>query len=324
MKPISDALRAKIDLLRKTQDNDAEPTWVLNIFRNRERMLGSIQGARITSGADQDIQPAIAQGNDGRYHVVFGRGGQIWEMVSSPTNIPAVTWDDPEPIFSGEDPDLDYDGFFDSVGTFTPTNLMIVYEQPAGTIKFRKKLSGSWTTATTVASGANPSLCRAWADPPSIGTDDQGFIVFYTQSGHVKYTYSDDEGDTWQTPVTVDYPAGGTKTNVQVFRVADYTLGIVYEYDNGLTSEIWFLKTTRRYVNIASPDETFETGVGGFRQLLWEIIDLDAGEHTLDPGLPDEYRHDTFGVDQQDQGDETIGVVLPNSFRQVLFSGVNP
>ncbi len=42
--------------------------------------------------------------------------------------------------------------------------------------------------------------------------------------------------------------------------MADFTLGIIYEYDNGITSEVWFLKTTRKYVNIASPDETLRVG----------------------------------------------------------------
>lgn len=337
MKPISDALRAAIDNLRKTQLNNAEPSWKVNIFRDRERMLGVIEGAAITTGPDHDEQPAIAQDAEGRYEVVFGRAGTIYRMLSSIDNVPKVTWGAPAALFPGRDPDLDFDGSFSTIGRFTPSDLLIAYEEPAGTILFRRRplATGVWSAPVVVTTGNNPSIVRGWADPPEVGTTDEGLFVFYTQAGALKYTYSDDDGVTWAAPITLDTPTGGTKRNAQAFRLSDYTLGFVYEYDNGLSSEVWFGKTTRTYVNIASPDETVRAGAGGFRHFEFVLANVSAPDETVVGGAG-AYRHGEFvAVDPgasgavggsgggEDGSRETVSAGA-GMFRQVEFTGVSP
>lgn len=321
MKTLTDAQRAAIDALHKTEDNNAEPTWKLSIFRDKEKMLGLMGGDRITSGPPDDLHPAIAQGAGDRYTLVFERGGDIYEMISSEENEPSITWSSPELLFAGWDPDIDYDGSFSTVGVFTPTNLLMVYENPQGTIKFRKRVSGTWGSAVTVGSGGNPSIVRGWADPPSVGTADMGYIVAYTRSGGLYYRYSEDQGASWSEEISINFPSGGTKRNVQVIRLSDYTHGFIYDYDTGATSEVWFNKTTRKYVNIASPDETFTIRAGSYHHAFFQLLDLDVRDHTIDVGAGG-YTEDRFPVFGE-SFDETINPGA-GEFRQEFFTGVNP
>lgn len=336
MKPVDEELRRKIDSLRKTLANSAEPTWRLDIFRDREKMLGVIQGDRITTGAPDDIQPSVAQRDDGVYFVVFSRGAWIYEMRGVPNNRGVLTWSEPVALFGGEDPDVDFYGEFTTVGIFNTQELMMAYEQPKGQIKFRKRVGGVWETAKNVVAGTNPSVVRAWADPPEVGTQDQGLVIVYTQGGQLKYTHSDDEGLTWAVGITLNMPQGGNKKNAQVFRMADFTLGIIYEYDNGITSEVWFLKTTRKYVNIASPDETLRVGAGSFRQGIFILSEITAPNETFSVSVR-EYRHGIFtlvypenlgatgiGSGSGDDGMRETTSVGATGFRQAVFTGVNP
>ena len=322
MKPVSDALRKKIDALRRTLGNAAEPSWELRLFRDREKMLGLIDGSQITSGPPADVQPSLAQSSDGRYHVVFERAGSLYEMTSSPGNDPRITWGAPVLLFAGAAPDVDFDGAFATTGVFTSGDELLVYEDPAGSIKFRRYANGAWGSAVAVGAGQNPALVRGWADPPEVGTNDDGLIVFCTQSGALRYFQSADGGTAWSAAATIDLPAGGTKRNPQVFRLADYTLGIVYEYDNGLQTDVYFLKTTRRYVNIASPDETVRVGAGSFRHYEFTLFEVSAPSETVVAGAG-AYRHGEFDAVEASAPGETVSVGA-GGFRQVEFTGVNP
>lgn len=327
MKPLSDFLRAKIDLLRKTMGNNAEPTWELDVYRDRDKMLGLIDGEQITTSSNDDY-PAVAQSDDQVYTVVFQRGGTLYEMESGTTNRPKVNWDTPTSLFSGSRPDLDYDGEFTTGGAFITGDLMMVYENPTGSIKFRRKTGSSWDSAVSVASGNTPAICRAWADPPEVGPIDNGIIVFYASSGQLCYRESFDNGESWETEVEIDDPPGGTKRNPHICRLSDYTLGIVYEYDNGITSDAYFLKTSRTYVSIASPDETIRMNLGSFRHYSFTALYLDYGQQgdgseTLTPVLGS-FRQHTWDAVEPDEGiEETLTPVL-GSFRQIAFTGANP
>lgn len=336
MKPLSDSLRQKIDLLRKSRANNADSTWEVQIFRNREKMMGQIEGAQITAGNPQDMQPTIAQDEDGRYIIAFSRNGTIYEMRSKLPRGTNVEWNDESPLFNGEDPDLDFYGEFTTTGRFDTQELMMAYEYPVGTILFRKRIGGIWQNPITVGPGKNPSIVRGWADPPEVGTNDQGLVMVYTRNGDLYYTHSDDEGATWADEIELDNPVGGTKKSAQIMRLADFTLGIIYEYDNGLTSEIWFYKTTRKYVNIASPDENVSTGLGRFRHYEFEAFALTMEEHTVDIGVGN-FRQASFafntpaelGAEGDGSGGGTDGYretasVGVGNFRQVTFTGVNP
>lgn len=322
MKPISTELRKKIDSLRKTPIENSQPSWLLSIFRDRERMLGVIDGERITSGPPNDVQPTIAQRDDGVYFVCYSRDGTIYQMTSSATNEPKVTWGAPVALFAGEDPDLDFYGEFTTLGTFNTQELMMAYEQPAGQIQFRKRIAGVWQSPVFVANGGNPSVVRAWADPPEVGPQDQGLVIVYTQGGQLKYTHSDDEGSTWAVPIVINSPAGGTKKNAQIFRLSDYTLGIIYEYDNGMTSEVWFMKTTRKYVSIASPDDTIIARITGFMQYTFSLKEYTASNETASIFLGN-YRHATFALREESSPDESASITI-GGFRQTSFTGANP
>lgn len=322
MKTLSDELRAAVNQLRKTTDNNAEPTWEVAIFRDQERMLGIMSGERITEGPPDDLDMAVAQDAESRYHVVFERGGNIWYMISGTDNVPAVTWGAPSQQFSGLNPDVDFDGTFDSLGKFTPSTLMIVYEEPQGTIKFRTKSGAGWSSPVTIGAGRNPSICRGWADPPTIGTADMGYLVAYTHNGDLCYRYSEDQGSSWSAELNIDFPVGGVKTNVQIIRLADYTHGIVYDYDNGIDTEVWFLKSTRKYVHIASPDETVIARSGNYRDYFYVRLDLTVGDETVAAGAGG-YRVYTFAPFSVDTVEETTEAGA-TGYRQVFYTGVNP
>lgn len=323
MKTISEAQRIAIDNLRKIDDQNAEPTWRISIFRDKEKMLGIMSGDRITEGPPDDLEMAIAQRDSGRYDVVFVRGGTIYGMVSSAENEPRITWGEPEALFAGNRPDIDFDGSFSTVGQFTPTDLLMVYENPAGTMKFRRRSGSVWGSAVTIGSGTHPSICRGWADPPSVGTQDMGYIVAFTRGGDLYYRYSEDHGATWSPENSdLNVPAGGNKTNVQVIRLADYTHGFVYDYDNGINSEVWFHKTTRKYVNIASPDETFIARAGGYRHQVFSIVELETRDHTLTAGALG-YRDERFDRRNESPPDETFSVDA-TGFQQIFYTGVAP
>jgi hypothetical protein len=325
VKPISDSLRRKIDALRKTHGNAAAPTWILELYRDREKMLGVIDGERITGkGADSDldVQPAVAHASGGVYDVVFERAGTLYGMRSSAENYPSLLWGSPSALFPGRAPDIAFDGSFSTTGKFTTSDLLIVYEEPAGTMLFRRRTSTGWSASVTVGSGVNPTIIRGWADPPEVGDQDQGLIVFYTLSGQLYYRESADGGGTWSAATAVDMPAGGTKRNPHICRLADYTLGICYEYDNGLSADVYFLKTTRKYVNIASPDETVRPSLGSFRHFEYVVVNLDAPDETVVAGAG-AYRHGEFQNVAQSAPDETVSAGA-GGFRQVEFTGVAP
>lgn len=333
MKTLTDAQRAAIDSLRKTLDNNQEPTWEISIFRNMERMLGIMEGDRITSGSPDDVNPTVAQSSDGRYHVIFERGGSLYSMISGAENIPEIEWGEPQSMFSGQNPDVDFDGSFATIGTFTTSNLLLVYEDPPNTMKFRRRseAGSTWSSPVTIGAGHNPTICRGWADPPEVGSADMGYIVAYTQGGALYYRYSEDEGASWSAEILLDMPPGGTKTNVQVIRLADYTHGFIYDYDTGLTSEVWFLKSTRKYVNIASPDEVLTIRAGTYYQGFFTRLDIFAStdpeggegseEIMLTPGAG-EYRHDFFPFIAH-TFEETVEIGA-GGYQNIFFSGVNP
>lgn len=328
MKPLSAELRRKIETLRKTLGNNAEPNWQLDIYRDREKMLGLLDGERITGSADPDadtdVQPAVAQSDDQVYRVVFERAGQLYYMASSATNTPKLTWSAPALLFAGTAPDVDFYGSFTTTGKFLTSDLLLVYENPAGTMQFRRRdeATGTWGAAVQIGAGSNPTLVRAWADPPEVGDQDGGLVVFYTRAGQLYYRESADVGATWSAETAVDLPAGGTKRNPQVFRLADYTLAVLYEYDNGISSDIYMLKTTRRYVNIASPDETVRVGAGAFRHFEFVVVNVSAPDETVVAGVG-AYRHAEFQNVDQGATDETASAGAGN-FRQVEFTGLNP
>ncbi|MCL6437211.1 MAG: hypothetical protein K6T51_01260 [Rubrobacteraceae bacterium] len=322
MKPIPDALRRKIDALRKTPDAGATPSWVLELYRDREKMLGIIDAARITSGASIDTNPTVAQASDGHYEVLFERAGQIYGMQSSQTNDPEITWNAPAALFAGYNPDIDYGGSFSTTGEFTSGDLLCVYENPTGTLLFRRRSGSTWAAPVTIGPGSSASIVRAWADPPEVGTNDDGIVVFYIRSGQLCYRQSLDRGQSWSSEIALDLPTGGTKRSPHVFRVADYTLGVVYEYDNGITSDIYMLKTTRHYVNIASPDETVQVGAGAFRQFEFVVVNISAPDETVQVGAG-AFRHGEFQSVPVASPDETVQVGA-GAFRQVEYTGVNP
>jgi hypothetical protein len=327
MKPLSAELRRKIETLRKTLGNNAEPNWQLDIYRDREKMLGLLDGERITEGPDADVQPAVAQSSDGRYHVVFERGGELRYKVSGTGNVPRVDFTDSTPLFPGRAPDVDFYGSFSTTGAFTSSDLLLVYEEPAGTMLFRRRDegTGTWGAAVQAGAGENPTIVRAWANPPEVGTQDEGLCVFYTRAGQLCYRESTDVGATWTTETVVDLPAGGTKRNPQVFRLADYTLAVLYEYDNGISSDVYMLKTQRQFYNIASPDETVRAGAGGFRHFEWVVVEIGA------PTVPDEtvitgvraFRQFEWTLVDQAAPDETV-TAGAGGFRQAEFTGVSP
>lgn len=322
MKPLSSALLKKIDDLRKTWGNDAAPAWVLELYRDREKMLGIVDAARITSSPDVDVNPAVAQDSDGHYEVLFERGGQIYRMASSATNDPEITWNAPAALFAGRNPDIDYDGSFSTTGDFTSADLICVYENPAGTLLFRRRTGSTWSAPVTIGPGSAASIVRAWADPPEVGTNDDGIVVVYTRSGQLCYRQSLDGGSSWSTEVALDLPPGGTKRDPHVFRLADYTLGVTYTYDNGITSDIYMLKTTRHYVYIASPDETVQAGVSNFRQFEFVLFEISAQDETV-PASVGAFRQVEFPDAPQSAPDETVQVSV-GGFRQIEYTGVNP
>lgn len=324
MKPISDALRRKIEDLRKTHGNAAAPTWILELYRDREKMLGIIDGERITSGSPIDVQPTVAHDSGGVYDVLFGRGGTVYSIRSSATNYPDISWGPPAALFAGAKPDIDFDGSFATTGKFTSGDLLCVYEEPAGTILFRRRseADGSWSAPVTVGSGTDASIVRAWADPPEVGTQDEGFVVFYTLSDQLHYRQSVDGGASWSDAITFDTPAGGIKRNPQVFRLADYTLGICYEYDNGLSADVYFLKTGRTYVNLASPDETVTAGAGAYRHFEFVVVNLTAPDETVVAGAG-AYAHAVFQNSPKDAPGETA-TAGAGAYRHVTFTGTSP
>lgn len=324
MKPLSAEMRRKIETLRKTLGNNAEPNWQLDIYRDREKMLGILDGEQITSGADTDVQPAVAQSDDQVYHLVFERGGSLYYMSSSATNTPKLTWTAPALLFAGAAPDVDFYGSFTTTGKFVTSDLLLVYEEPAGTMLFRRRDegTGAWGAAVQIGAGSNPTLVRAWADPPEVGTQDEGLVVFYASGGGLYYRQSADGGASWSAAVAIDLPSGGIKRNPHICRLSDYTLGVVYEYDNGLTTDVYFLKTTRRYVNIASPDETVRVGAGAFRHFEFVVVNVSAPDETVVVGAG-AYRHAEFADLARSHPDETV-TVGAGGFRQVEFTGVNP
>lgn len=343
MKPLSGSLRRKIEALRRTHGNSSAPSWQLNIFRDREKMLGLIDGEQITRdpGPPSDVQPALAHASDGRYHVIFERDGMLYYMVSSPENTPRITWSAPEALFPGRAPDVDFDGTFATTGGLTTGDLLLVYEEPAGSIQFRRKSASGWSAPVAVGPGRSPSVVRAWADPPEVGSTDNGYAIFYESGAppELAYRQSTDQGSTWsdesrldRTVASENYPSGGAKRNPQACRLSDYNLGIVFEYDIGSSSDVYFLKTTNSgpenmFSNLAAPDETVAVGLRGYREYEFTLTNVSYGgqddsRETVSPGLRG-YRESDFQRRDIDAGEETV-TVSAGGYRETDFTGSAP
>lgn len=288
---ITSAFRNLIDKLAYNQAEGSQPNFRLNITKlNPESGVRS--GEIITDNVATDTKPAIIMSSiTNKFYAVYCRNGYIYGAVGEDKN-GEIVWGDEEQLFEGDEPDLEFYGTFTTKGKYNTSDLMIVYEK-SGTIYFRKAdvEADGWqalidATERTVKIGSDPTVVRAWADPPGVGDTDLGIYVFYISGGNLMFTYSTDLGVTWETSVEIDKPAGGTKGNPKAFRESSYRIACVYEYNDGSKTDIYYILSQdtsggTEYVNIASPDETFKIAVMNLSYDLFGLLDYSAPDETF-------------------------------------------
>jgi len=266
---IAQALREIIDKLSYDKESNSAPCWRLDsIAKNPE--LGIREGAIITDNELQDYKPALIMSSiTNKFYVIYEREGTLYGLISDLDSQGNVIFEDEVELFSGDEPDLEFYGTFTVEGRYNTTDLMIVYEK-SGNIYFRKaSVENGWealksATEYSVKTGSDPSIVRAWADPPGVGETDLGIYVFYISSGKLMYTYSTDLGVNWAESTEINKPAGGTKGNPKAFRESSYRIGCVYEYNDGTKTDIYYIlsqDTGEEYVNIGAPEETFKIAI---------------------------------------------------------------
>jgi len=288
---ITSAFKNLIDKLKYDVSEGSEPNWKLKIT-GASPETGIRSGMLVTDNIVTDNKPSLIMSSvTYKFYAVFVRDGYIYGTVGSEDDEGNIQWSTPVQLFEGDEPDLEFYGTFTTQGDYNTTDLMIVYER-SGTIYFRKAdvETGGWqalidATERTVKTGNDPTIVRAWADPPGVGETDLGIYVFYIDSGNLMFTYSTDLGVSWATSTEIDKPAGGTKGNPKAFRESSYRLGCVYEYNDGSKTDIYYILSQdasggTEYVNIASPDETYKIAVMNLSFEFFQLLDYSAPDET--------------------------------------------
>ena len=289
---ITTAFKDLIDSLSYDTAGGSQPNWRLDIL-NKTPESGVRSGSLVTDNIVTDNKPALIMSSATDYfYAVYVKSGKIYGKTGVEDSNGNIVWSAETELFTGDEPDLEFYGTFTTKGAYNTTDLMIVYES-GGTIYFRKAdvETDGWqglidATVRTVKTGTDPTLVRGWADPPGIGTTDLGLYVFYITSGNLMFTYSTDLGATWAVSAEIDKPTGGTKGNPKAFRESSYRLGLVYEYNDGSKSDIYYLLSQdsgggTEFVNIASPDETFKIAAMSLDYDLFELLDYSAPDETF-------------------------------------------
>lgn len=297
---ISAAFKALIDKLNYEKAEGSEPNFRLDVItKNPEQGIRS--GTLVTDNeAIADRAPSIIQSSvTNTFYGVYIRDIEgtdyIFGTASSEDSEGNIIWAEEVQLFEGSHPDLEFDGEFTTKGGYITGDLMISYER-SGTIYFRKAdvEASDWSALAsaaekTVVAGTDPTIVRGWADPPGIGETDLGVYIFYIDSGNLMFTFSQDYGDTWETTVEIDKPAGGTKGNPKAFRESSYRVACVYEYDDGSKSDIYFILSQDSsggtpFVNIASPDEVYKLSVMNLDIEFFDLLDYSAPDEAYKLG----------------------------------------
>ena len=344
---ITSAFKALIDKLNYDKAQGAEPNFRLDVItRNPEQGIRS--GTLVTDNQGlTDKTPSIIQSSvTNTFYAVYARdvGGNdyIFGAASSEDGDGNIIWPAGMQLFEGSHPDLEFDGEFTSQGAYLAGELMIVYEK-SGTIYFRKAdvENSGWSelasaTEKTVVTGTDPTIVRGWADPPAIGETDLGVYVFYIDSGDLKFTYSTDYGNSWETAVEIDKPTGGTKGDPKAFRESSYRLACVYQYDDGSKTDIYFILSQdpgggTPLVNIASPDEVYKLSVMNVACEFFDLLDYDAPDEDYKLGAKNLHKtqYDSIIAGYEDEGedcevpDEIYKIGVKN-LNMRLFTGEEP
>ena len=288
---ITSAFKTLIDLLKYDSASSSQPKFRLDVVKQTPE-AGIRSGELVTDNIVTDSKPALIMSSvTNIFYAVYVYDGDIYGTTGTEDANGNIVWSAGVELFVGDDPDLEFYGTFTTQGQYNTTNLMIVYEK-AGTIYYRVadvETSG-WTALVaadekTVKAGADPTIVRGWADPPGIGDTNLGIYVFYISSGNLMFTYSTDLGVTWAAAVEIDKPSGGTKGNPKALRESSYRLALVYEYDDGSKTDIYYILSQdssggTEFVNIASPDETFKIGTMTLTSELFALLEYSAPDET--------------------------------------------
>jgi len=339
---ISAAFKALIDQLKYDSANDAEPNFRLDVLKQTPE-AGTRSGDLVTDNIVTDSKPALIMSSQTNiFYAVYCYDGSIYGTTGTEDANGNIEWSAGTQLFTGDDPDLEFYGEFTTQGDYETDNLMIVYEK-SGTVYFRvADVEGSgWAALAsasekTVKSGGDPTIVRAWADPPGIGETDLGIYVFYISSGNLMFTYTTDDGDIWADAVEIDKPVGGTKGNPKAFRESSYRIACVYEYSDGSKTDIYYILSQdseggTEFVNIASPDETYRIGTMNISYTEFLLLDYSAPDETYKIGalnLDDDF-YDRYDAGYEGEGgdcevpDETYQIGAKNLNMQ-LFTGDEP
>ena len=333
---IAEALKSVIDKLAYDKSGGSEPNWRLDVVDTSPE-TGIRVGSLVTDNAYEDYKPAIIMSSDEKFYIVYVRNGTIYGKISSEEGGNLI-WSDEVELFSGDEPDLEFYGTFTVEGKYNTTDIMIVYEK-SGNIYFRKAdVSSGWgalksATENLVKAGSDPTIVRAWADPPEVGETDLGVYVFYISSGKLMCTCSTDLGDTWEDSVEINKPAGGTKGNPKAFRESSYRIGCVYEYNDGTKTDIYYIlsqDTGGEYVNIGAPEETFKIAISRLEITEFGMLGYSSAEtYKMEIKNLDTTEYDSYIAGYEGEGEdcevpnETFKMQVKNLNMQ-LYTGVEP
>lgn len=339
---ISAAFRNLIDKLAYNQAEGSQPNFRLDVTK-RNPESGTREGELVTDNVVTDNKPSlIMSSTTNKFYAVYIKGSYIYGVTGEEDENGNIVWGDESQLFEGDEPDLEFYGTFTVQGSYNTGDIMIVYER-SGTIYFRKAdiETDGWqgvidATERTVKSGSDPSIVRAWADPPGIGDTDLGIYVFYIDSGDLKFTYSTDLGVSWEDSVEIDKPAGGTKGNPKAFRESSYRLACVYEYDDGSKIDVYYILSQdasggTEFVNIASPDETFKMAAMCLSVTEFDLLDYSEPDETYKMTAENltKTEYDSYIAGYEDEGEDCevpdeIFKIQAENLNMQLYEGEEP